>query len=59
MFKDVPLNTKQSYIMAINPGGCKIYLPVDTNNIEELRVKRDELFKWLNDNYIEPPKTIA
>jgi len=33
-FVNVPLNTQRLYVMAIAPGGCKVYLPADKSVTE-------------------------
>ena len=48
---DVPLNTKQIYVRAIAPCGCKVYMPVDSDEMKEHHKKRDGLLAWLNEQH--------
>ena len=45
-----PLNTKRQFVMATAPGGCKVYLPVDSCDPEEQIKKRDSLQHVLNEH---------
>ena len=31
LLDQVPLNGKKAFVMGIAPGGCEVYLPVNTN----------------------------
>ena len=62
--QDVPLNTKKVYVMATSPSGCKIYMPVDSNEEAILQLKRRELQDQLNNqpitnNPLDNPPAVA
>ena len=59
MFNNLPFNTKQQFVMATDPGGCEIYIPVDTVDLDEQLLMRDKLKQYVNDNYIEPELLLA
>lgn len=45
---DVPLNTKNVYVMAKTHSGCEIYMPVDTDNDSAITQKKIDLQNYLN-----------
>lgn len=61
---NVPLNTKQAFIMAKTPGGCEIFMPVDTEDADVMVSTRNDLQEHLNAAYPlpildPPPKQLA
>jgi len=58
-FENVPLNTKKIYVRAITPGGCKIYMPVDTRNIHLQQQIKEELQVYLNLQFPSEPLIVA
>ena len=55
---NVPLNTKNIYVRAITPNGCKIYMPVNSNDDCEQDAAKTKLQIWLNNQcpYYRPEK---
>lgn len=45
---NVPLNTKKVYVGVIAPGGCEVYMPVDSHNDNVINVLKQELQNYLN-----------
>lgn len=46
-FNDVPLNTKNVFVMGIDHSGCEVYLPVDSHDEEIIQIKKYELQQFL------------
>lgn len=60
---NVPLNTKQVFVKATTPGGCDIFMPVDSFDANVIKDKKLSLQTHLNEAYpvefTEPPKQLA
>lgn len=61
---NVPLNTKHAFVMGKTYNGCKIYMPVDSNEEAILQLKRRELQDQLNNqpitnNPLDNPPAVA
>lgn len=55
-----PFNTKRQFVMATAPGGCKVYLPVDSCDSDEQIKKRDSLQNILDEQcFIESGPSAA
>lgn len=46
-FTALPLNTKSVYTVAADQSGCKIYIPVDSNDDHEILEAQGELKNFL------------
>jgi hypothetical protein len=45
---NVPLNTKQVYVVGTTYDGCEIYMPVDSFDENVINRKKNQLQNWLN-----------
>lgn len=54
-FKNLPFNTKQSFVMGLSKEGTEIYLPVDSNDDDVLEGKRKELQEFLTGKLEDSP----
>ena len=56
-FSKLPYNTQRAYVSAVSEDGCKIYIPVMTRDELYMKLKRDQLKTFLNNQEI--PKDYA
>ena len=57
-FKNLPLNTKQSYVRGVSKAGTEIYIPVDTRDDKKLDEEKEALQEYLDAHVIAtlPPE---
>jgi hypothetical protein len=48
---DIPLNTMSVFTMATFPNGCELYFPVDSLYGTVIKVKKEQMQTYLNDNF--------